>query len=91
MSERLERIIAAESRLKKLLNPQVEVERPTIPPGTSPEQLLGELLYRTAKLEAQNQALLKIIWRTSATILGLVLAGPAKDWLDLILKSLGVW
>lgn len=91
MSEKLARIVEAESRLKTLLNPTIEGERVALPDNASEtDRLVGEALYRLSKLEAQNTFLLKIIWRTSALVVGTVLAGPAKDWFDIILKGLGV-
>ncbi len=79
--------------LKKMLGGPVvadTVPYPMLPPDASgTDRLIGECIYRVQKLEAQNGLMLKIVWRTSAAIIGLVSAGPAKEWATAIIKVLG--
>lgn len=92
-----ERAKRAQERLKQLRlmqRPSVaEPERPAVvltAGGNELERLLGELLYRVERLEKQNVLLFKVLWRSSATIIGMVAAGPIKDWAEAVLRGLGV-
>ncbi len=87
-----ERAVRAGESFRRLLRGPI-VPEPTpivLPPQASEtDRLLGQALYRLDQLELQNRLMLKVVWRTSAALVGLVSAGPLKDWAVVLMNVLG--
>jgi hypothetical protein len=54
---------------------------PALPDNASDtDRLVGQVLYRVEMLEKQQALMLKVVWRSSAALIGLLASGPLKDW-----------
>lgn len=54
---------------------------------SSSEQSLGRVLERVDRLEGKLNLIYKVVWRTSAALLGLVAANFGWDWVMKLLRS----
>jgi len=53
------------------------------------EQVLGRLLERMDNLERQQKLIYRVVWRSSAALLGLFMAGAGWNWLERVIKVFG--
>ena len=84
--DELTRRLKARIRKPAITQPEaVEETRPLLPVS---EQSLGRLMERVEMLEARLNLTYKVVWRTSAAVLGLVGANFGWDWLGKLVKAL---
>jgi hypothetical protein len=86
------------TRLKQHLKPTAPTRQPSQimqPPQPnfqlipSSEQTLGRLIERVDALEKQLASIYKLLWRTSAVLIGLVASSTGLDWLNKFVHIFG--
>jgi hypothetical protein len=84
IKERQERAVAM---LKALLNgPDINLPEPPALPAQATE-VDRVLESRIARLEEQERFLVKVVWRTSAAVIGAVVAGPTREILLALVRT----